>query len=84
MGAGMFKLWGMQLAKATWLVNTQRSANRADPAQLKLFHTVERENDPGVHVKNILVMEKASVFKPHVSLTAPNFIQRNTFIRDCV
>ncbi|KAK4820268.1 hypothetical protein QYF61_022838 [Mycteria americana] len=54
MGAGTFKHWDTHLAKATWLVNTRGSANRAGPAQSKLLHTVEGDKVPLVHIKNML------------------------------
>lgn len=57
-----------------------RSASRADPAQSKLLHTVERENIPVVHMANILVMEEVLALKLCVALTAPNFVQRNMFV----
>lgn len=61
-----------------------RSASRADPAQSKLLHTVERENIPVVHMANILVMEEVLALKLCVALTAPNFVWRNMFVRDRV
>ncbi|KAK4832710.1 hypothetical protein QYF61_025171 [Mycteria americana] len=54
MGDGMFKHWDTHLAKATWLVNTRGSANRAGPAQSKLLRTVEGDKVPVVHIKNML------------------------------
>ncbi|KAK4805326.1 hypothetical protein QYF61_018189 [Mycteria americana] len=46
MGGGTFKHWDTHLAKATWLVNTRGSANRAGPAQSKLLCTVEGDKIP--------------------------------------
>ena len=54
MGGGTFKHWDTHLPKATWLVNTRGSANRAGPAQSELFHTVEGDKVPVVHIKNLL------------------------------
>ena len=54
MGGGTFKHGDTHLAKATWLVNTRGSANRADPAQSKLPHAVEGDKVPVVHMKNML------------------------------
>jgi len=49
MGIGTFKHQSTHLAKATWLVNTRGSTNRAGPAQSKLLHTVEGDKVP-VHM----------------------------------
>ncbi|KAK4811029.1 hypothetical protein QYF61_015733 [Mycteria americana] len=54
MGGGTFKHWDTHLAKATWLVNTRGSVNRAGPAQSKLLRTVEGDKFPVVHIKNML------------------------------
>ncbi|GAB0192637.1 hypothetical protein GRJ2_001729100 [Grus japonensis] len=54
MGGGTLKHWDIHLAKATWLVNTRRSANRAGPAQSKLPRPVEGDKVPVVHMKNML------------------------------
>ncbi|GAB0207223.1 sorting nexin-2 [Grus japonensis] len=54
MGGGTLKHWDTHLAKATWLVNTRGSANRAGPAQSKLPHTVKGDKVPIVHMKNML------------------------------
>ncbi len=54
MGGGTFKNWDKHLAKATWLVNTRGSTNRAGPAQSELLHTVEGDKVPVVHLRNIL------------------------------
>ncbi|KAK4807118.1 hypothetical protein QYF61_018459 [Mycteria americana] len=54
MGGGTFKHWDTHLAKATWLVNTRGSVNRAGPAQSKLLRTVEGDKVPVVHIKNVL------------------------------
>ena len=54
MGGGTFKHWDTHLAKATWLVNTRGSVNRAGPAQSKLLRTVEGDKVSVVHIKNML------------------------------
>ncbi|GAB0203748.1 hypothetical protein GRJ2_002840400 [Grus japonensis] len=54
MGGGTLKHWDTHLAKATWLVNTRGSANRAGPAQSKLPRTVEGDKVPIVRMKNML------------------------------
>ncbi|KAK4807213.1 hypothetical protein QYF61_024333 [Mycteria americana] len=54
MGGGTFKHWDTHLAKATWLVNTRGSVNRAGPAQSKLLRTVEGDKVPVVHIRNML------------------------------
>ena len=54
MGGGTFKHWDTHLPKATWIVNTRGSANRAGPAQSELLHTVEGDKVPVVHIKNLL------------------------------
>ncbi|GAB0188949.1 hypothetical protein GRJ2_001360200 [Grus japonensis] len=54
MGGGTLKHWDTHLAKATWLVNTRGSANRAGPAQSKLPHPVEGDKVPVVRMKNML------------------------------
>ncbi len=54
MGGGSFKNWDKHLAKATWLVNTRGSINRAGPAQSELLHTVDGDKVPVVHVRNML------------------------------
>ena len=54
MGGGTFKHWDIRLAKATWLVNSRASTNRAGPAQSNLLRTVEGEKVPVLHVKNTL------------------------------
>jgi len=41
MGGGTFKNWDTHLAKATWLLNTRGSTNRAGPAQSKPQRPVE-------------------------------------------
>ncbi|RMB98168.1 hypothetical protein DUI87_25649 [Hirundo rustica rustica] len=50
LGGGSFKNWEQHLAKATWLVNTRGSTNRAGPAQSESLHTVDGEKVPVVHV----------------------------------
>ncbi|RMC21903.1 hypothetical protein DUI87_02774 [Hirundo rustica rustica] len=54
LGGGSFKNWEQHLAKATWLVNTRGSTNRADPAQSKPLHTVDEKKVPVVHVRGLL------------------------------
>jgi len=53
-GAGTFKHCNVYLTKAARLVNTQDSANRADPAQSNLLHITEEDEDQVVHIKNEL------------------------------
>ncbi|RMB89488.1 hypothetical protein DUI87_34126 [Hirundo rustica rustica] len=54
LGGGSFKNWEQHLAKATWLVNTRGSTNRAGPAQSESLHTVDGEKVPVVHVRGLL------------------------------
>jgi len=54
MGAGTFKNWDTQLTKATWLVNTRGSTNRACPAHSKPQRPVEGDKVPVVHTRNML------------------------------
>jgi len=54
MGAGTFKHWDTHLAKATWLVNTQGSANWAGPAHSNLLYITEGDKVLLVLIKNIL------------------------------
>ncbi|KAK4819224.1 hypothetical protein QYF61_027054 [Mycteria americana] len=54
MGGGTSKHWDTHLAKATWLVSTRGSANRAGPAQSKLLRTVKGDKVPVVHIKSML------------------------------
>ncbi|GAB0206855.1 hypothetical protein GRJ2_003151100 [Grus japonensis] len=54
MGGGTLKHLDTHLAKATWLVNTLGSANRAGPAQSKLPRPVEGDKVPVVCMKNML------------------------------
>jgi len=54
MGGGTFKNWDIHLAKATWLVNTRGSTNRAGPAQSKPQRPVEGDKVPVVHMQNML------------------------------
>ncbi|RMC09016.1 hypothetical protein DUI87_14015 [Hirundo rustica rustica] len=51
LGGGSFKNWEQHLAKATWLVNTRGSTNRAGPAQSESLHTVDGEKVPVVHIE---------------------------------
>ncbi|RMB89449.1 hypothetical protein DUI87_34161 [Hirundo rustica rustica] len=50
-GDGTFKNWEINLAKATWLVNTRGSTNRADPAQLQLLRRRDGDKVPVVHMR---------------------------------
>lgn len=54
MGVGTFKQWDTHLAIATLLINIWRFASQAGPAQGNLLHTVEEENVPVAHIKNML------------------------------
>ncbi|TRZ11241.1 hypothetical protein HGM15179_015857 [Zosterops borbonicus] len=54
LGGGSFKNWEQHLAKATWLVNTRGSTNRAGPLQSELLHTVDGDKVPVVHVRSLL------------------------------
>ncbi|KAJ7400726.1 hypothetical protein WISP_00195 [Willisornis vidua] len=54
LGGGTFKHWVLHLAKATWLVNTRASINRAGPAQSKLLNTVDGDKFPVVHMRGML------------------------------
>ena len=54
MGGGTFKHWDTHLAKATWLVNTRGSANRAGPAQSEPLRTVEGDRVPVLHEKSMM------------------------------
>ncbi|TRZ08755.1 hypothetical protein HGM15179_018352 [Zosterops borbonicus] len=49
LGEGTFKNWEFNLAKATWLVNTQGSTNRAGPAQSEPVQTTDGDKVPVVH-----------------------------------
>ncbi|RMB88432.1 hypothetical protein DUI87_35201 [Hirundo rustica rustica] len=51
LGGGTFKNWEINLAKATWLVNTRGSTNRADPAQLQLLRRRDGDKVPVVHMR---------------------------------
>ncbi|RMC21624.1 hypothetical protein DUI87_02491 [Hirundo rustica rustica] len=51
---GTFKNWELNLAKATWMVNTRGSINRAGPAQSEPLYTVDGDKVPVVHMKGIL------------------------------
>ncbi|RMC20995.1 hypothetical protein DUI87_01850 [Hirundo rustica rustica] len=55
LGGGSFKNWEQHLAKATWLVNTRGSTNRAGPAQAEPLHTVDGDKVPVVHVRVLIV-----------------------------
>ncbi|RMC18991.1 hypothetical protein DUI87_03590 [Hirundo rustica rustica] len=54
LGGGTFKNWEVNLAKATWMVNTRGSISQAGPAQSEPLHTVDGDKVPVVHVKGIL------------------------------
>ncbi|RMB92599.1 hypothetical protein DUI87_30908 [Hirundo rustica rustica] len=51
LGGGTFKNWEANLAKASWMVNTRGSINRAGPAQSEHLHTVDGDKVPVVHMK---------------------------------
>ncbi|RMB89291.1 hypothetical protein DUI87_34342 [Hirundo rustica rustica] len=51
LGGGSFKNWEQHLAKATWLVNTRGSTNRAGPAQAEPLHTIDGDKVPVVHAR---------------------------------
>jgi len=53
-GVGTFNNCDTHLTKATWLVNTRGSTNRAGPVQSKPQHPVEGDKVPVVHVWNML------------------------------
>ncbi|RMB89182.1 hypothetical protein DUI87_34444 [Hirundo rustica rustica] len=53
-GDGTLKNWEINLAKATWLVNTRGSTNRADPAQLQLLRRRDGDKVPVVHMRGML------------------------------
>lgn len=50
LGNRAWKHWGINLAKATWLVNTRGSANHPGLAQTKPLHTVGGDKVPTVHI----------------------------------
>ncbi|RMC19953.1 hypothetical protein DUI87_00798 [Hirundo rustica rustica] len=54
LGGGSFKNWEQHLAKATWLVNTRGSTNRAGPTQAEPLHTIDGDKVPVVHVRGLL------------------------------
>ncbi|RMC18082.1 hypothetical protein DUI87_04961 [Hirundo rustica rustica] len=54
LGAGTFKNWENNLAKATWLVNTRGSTNRAGPAQSEPLGTRDGDKVPVVHMRGML------------------------------
>ncbi|RMB99094.1 hypothetical protein DUI87_24282 [Hirundo rustica rustica] len=54
LGGGCFKNWEQHLAKATWLVNTRGSTNRAGPAQAEPLHTIDGDKVPVVQVRGLL------------------------------
>ncbi|RMC03998.1 hypothetical protein DUI87_19335 [Hirundo rustica rustica] len=61
LGGGSFKNWEQHLAKATWLVNTRGSTNRAGPAQSESLHTVDGEKVPVVHDNIEVVNEEIKI-----------------------
>ncbi|RMC19429.1 hypothetical protein DUI87_04040 [Hirundo rustica rustica] len=54
LGGGSFKNWEQHLAKATWLVNTRGSTNRAGPAQAEPLHTIDGDKVPVVQARGLL------------------------------
>ncbi|RMC09840.1 hypothetical protein DUI87_13627 [Hirundo rustica rustica] len=54
LGGGTFQNWEVNLVKASWMVNTRGSINRAGPAQSEPLHTVDGDKVPVVHMKGIL------------------------------
>ncbi|KAK4807039.1 LOW QUALITY PROTEIN: hypothetical protein QYF61_018380 [Mycteria americana] len=50
LGNGAWKHWDINLAEATWLVNTRGSDNRPGPAQTKPLYTVGGDKVPVVHI----------------------------------
>ncbi|RMC12504.1 hypothetical protein DUI87_10022 [Hirundo rustica rustica] len=54
LGGGTFKNWENNLAKATWLVNTRGSTNRAGPAQSEPLGTRDGDKVPVVHTRGML------------------------------
>ncbi|RMB92861.1 hypothetical protein DUI87_30755 [Hirundo rustica rustica] len=64
LGGGSFKNWEQHLAKATWLVNTRGSTNRAGPAQSESLHTVDGEKVPVVHAREKTYLTLNPVMNP--------------------
>ncbi|RMC05606.1 hypothetical protein DUI87_17691 [Hirundo rustica rustica] len=56
LGGGTFKNWEINLAKATWLVNTQGSTNRAGPAQSEPLRTRDGDKVPVVHIRGLQIL----------------------------
>ncbi|RMC01124.1 hypothetical protein DUI87_22390 [Hirundo rustica rustica] len=54
LGGGSFKNLEQHLAKATWLVNTRGSTNRAGPAQAEPLHKIDGDKVPVVHARGLL------------------------------
>ncbi|RMC19129.1 hypothetical protein DUI87_03733 [Hirundo rustica rustica] len=73
LGGGTFKNWEVNLAKATWMVNTRGSINRAGPAQSEPLHTVDGDKVPVVHMK----AQAATVFPEDKSYQT--FVQEHCF-----
>ncbi|RMC21538.1 hypothetical protein DUI87_02404 [Hirundo rustica rustica] len=53
LGGGTFKNWEVNLPKATRMVNTRGTINRAGPAQSEHLHTVDGDKVPVVHMKEM-------------------------------
>ncbi|RMC21667.1 hypothetical protein DUI87_02535 [Hirundo rustica rustica] len=51
LGGGTFKNWEINLAKATWLVNTRGSTNQAGPAQSEPLRARDGDKVPVVHMR---------------------------------
>ncbi|RMC20012.1 hypothetical protein DUI87_00858 [Hirundo rustica rustica] len=54
LGGGTFKNWEINLAKATWLVNTRGSTNQVGPAQSEPLRTRDGDKVPVVHMRRML------------------------------
>ena len=54
LGNGAWKHWDINLAEATWLVNTRGSANWPGPVQTKPLPTAEGDKVPILHIRNWL------------------------------
>lgn len=57
MGAETFKNWDQHLAKAACLVNTRGSVSQGGPAWSEFLCTVEGDEVPMVHIRNMLVKQ---------------------------
>jgi len=80
MGGGTFKNWDTHLAKATWLVNTRGSTNRAGPAQSKPQRPAEGDKVPVVHMRNML--GKTVWVSPALGLTQTNLSAGLLLLKD--